>query len=66
MTYIELAEHIKGMDPEMQEKEVLVFSSGENLFYTLADDYPLVEIEISENSSETEIELGQGRPYLVI
>lgn len=66
MTYNELAEYIKKLSPAMQETEVIVFSSGAGEFYTLADDYPIVEIDITEPASAVELALGQGRPYLVI
>ena len=61
ISYRDLLENIQKMNPEQLDQTVTVFVSGVGEFYSLVEDFPLVEAQ-----AETNDQLDPGHPYLVI
>lgn len=60
MTYAELFEAMKSFSPEQLKQTVTVYVQGDDEFYPVAQDFPLVE------SDETCDVLDANHKYLVI
>lgn len=60
MTYAELAKYIGNMTPEQQATDVTVYVTGDDEYYGLVEDYPVVEADDSDDV------LDPTHPYLVI
>lgn len=61
ITYRDLLENIQNMSPEQLNQTVTVFVTGVGEFYSLVEDFPIVEAK-----AETNDVLDPGHPYLVI
>lgn len=61
ISYRDLLENLQTMKPEQLEQTVTVFVTGVGEFYSLVEDFPIVEAQAESND-----QLDPGHPYLVI
>jgi hypothetical protein len=61
MTYDQLAKQIAAMTSEQQQQDVTVYVGGDDEYYPLVGDYPLVFAQGVSNDT-----LDPDHPYLVV